>query len=836
MTARTRAAGIALLLNATLLSSYAGAQTAIVRPDRLPEPGRSVVTGDDSTAIAGNPANLSFMPDSELRWSSVYLDEDATVPWQGHAVSFAGQVPLLSMATGLRLDLLAPPDASGLLVDHHYQWLTWGLAMRAGRTSALGLSIQGSFSGGAWANDLTSFSLGYTYRPFDALAFSFVAHDINAPRNNFYELDRSYDGGIAIRPLGSSAVELSVESSYVTEQDVWTPRAVLGMDIPYVGRLRGDFEMSNPTRKSERAWLASAGLSIYMNNMRGSSELGGGVLTGNGLGTSDSYNPYTSFAVKGFRENTGIEPARYGIRIRVEDTPSSRVHVAFLRQLWSLAEEPNIDAVVFEMRAAPAASLANAQELRDAIFELRRAGKRTLCHLEAATGSAMYVCAAANQTVVNPAGGLRFTGLRSQHIYLARVLENLGVRADYVRIGPHKSAPEQFSETRATDVARADKIDLLQQYERHFAEGMALGRNLSVKEVRERLSHGPFAAREAKEAGLIDGYAYDDQIQKRVNELTGRKTPLRSDQRARTARATHGNEGFVAVVHVNGDLVDGRSRALPLIGMDVAGSYTIADTLKAVRENKEFKAVVVRVDSPGGSSMAADVMWREVLLTAKVKPTVVSMGTVAASGGYYLAAGATRVFANPLSVTGSIGVFYAKADVSQLLNRVGIDIEVYKTQSNADAESFYRPFTADERKELERQVKHFYQVFVGRVAQGRKMTKEAVDAVGQGRVWTGEQALAHGLIDELGGLRQAIAYARQKAGLSEDAPLVELPKINQSLLSQLIGVPGLHAKTNILDAPMPNGFTKTLRALGPFVVHPGDVPLARLDFTINDFE
>lgn len=823
-----------LILAVSSFAGHGAAQTPLVRPQRLPELGRTFVSSDDSTAIAQNPANLAFAPGGELRWSSVYLDESLAVPWQGHAISFATRLPLFNLSTGFRLDLISPPDDARPLARPDYQWFTWALALRTSTKSALGFSVQGSNSDGAFANDLTSFSLGYSLRPYDGLGFSLVAHDINSPDNGYNELSRSYDAGLSIRPLGTRAVELALESSYADNDDVWTPRAVLGLDVPYVGRLRSEVSVSDPTRATERAWLASAGLSFYVNSMQSSSELTGGVVTGDGLGGTGSYNPYTSFAVRGFREPVGVEPNRYAVRLRLESTPSGRQHVAFLRQLWSLAEEPNVDGVVFELRASPGESFAQLQELRDAVFALRRAGKRTMCHLESGNGAAMYLCAATNKTYINPAGGLRFAGLRSAHLYFARLLDKLGIEADFVRIGAHKSAPEQFSETRATETARADKIDLLQQYERHFVDALSLGREMHYRQVRERLLEGPFIAQEAKKLNFVDGFAYDDQVQKRLNELTGRGTPLVNDNRARTAARTFGNEGYVAVIHVDGDIVDGRSRSIPFLGMNVTGSYTIVDTLKAVRDNEDFKAVVIRVDSPGGSSMAADVIWRQVKLTAKVKPTIVSMGTVAASGGYYIAAPANRIFANPLSVTGSIGVFYAKADVSQLLNRIGVDVEVYKTQPQADAESFYRSFTDAERAELKEKVEAFYQLFLQRVAEGRGLSKKQVDEVGQGRVWTGEQALERGLVDELGGLRQAIEYARKQAGLSDDAPIVELPVIQQSLLARLIGIPGV--RQSLLDAPMPSGFQKTLRALGPFVIHTGDKPLSRLEFTLDQFD
>jgi protease-4 len=812
------------------------AQSAtLLRPERLTEPGRSLVTSDDSTAIVSNPANLAYLPATELRWSSVYLSEKLQSPIQGHEVSLATRLPF-GLATGFRLDLLAPPNAVNPLLAQHYQWFTWALALRSGPHSALGFSLQQSFSEGSIARDLFGFSLGFSTRPLNYLGFSLVANDVNSPHNSIYHLGRSISGGVAVRPFGSRALELDLESRYVPDDEMWTPRVALGIDVPYVGRLRADAAMDNPT-KDDRAWLASLGLSIYANQVDSSFEATGGVLTGDALGSAGALgeahgiNPYTSFATRGFREPSGFETSRYAVRIRLEDVPDSRLHVGFLRQLWSLAKEPKVDAVVFELRSSPADSLAEIQELRDAVFELRRAGKRTMCHLEDATGAAMYFCAATNKTYIAPAGGLRFSGMRSQHMYFNRLLEKLGVHADFIRIGAHKSAPEQFTRSGATDVSRADKIDLLQQYEKYFTEGLAVGRNLTVEQVRERTRNGPFVSREAVEQGLVDGLAFDDEVEARLRDLTGRSTPLRWDERKPTAPMNFGAGGVIAIIHVDGDLIDGRSRSIPFLGVEVAGSYTIADTLKAVRENPEVKGVVVRVDSPGGSSVASDVMWRQVRLTAEKKPTVISMGTVAASGGYLLSMGASRVFANPLTVTGSIGVFYGKVDVVELLNKIGVDVETYRTSERADAESIFRPFTPDERKVLEQKVGIWYDDFLGRVAEARHMTKEQVDAVAQGRVWTGEEALAHGLVDELGGLRQALEYVRKQTNLPEDAPVIELPVVEQSLLARLVGLGGL--RQSLWDAPMPKGLTQTMRALAPFLIHEGDHPLARMEFTLQ---
>jgi len=404
-----------------------------------------------------------------------------------------------------------------------------------------------------------------------------------------------------------------------------------------------------------------------------------------------------------------------------------------------------------------------------------------------------------------------------------------------VAIGAHKSAPERFTRSDSSEVSRGDKIDLLQQLERQLTEGVAMGRNLSFARVRAASKEGPFMAARAKQAGLVDEVAFDDEIDAALRKLLGRSTRLTSDDRRPPAPAHFAEQPSVALIYVEGDMIDGRSRQIPLLGGEAAGSYTIADAITSARESSLVKAVVVRIESPGGSTTAADVIWRQLELTAKRKPVIVSMGGYAASGGYYIAAPGTRIYANPSTLTGSIGVFYGKADATALLERLGIDIEVYKTADHADADGFYRPFSDAERRELEGSLRAFYDLFLDRVATGRKMTKSSVDRVGQGRVWTGEQARENGLVDEIGGLRQALAHARKLGGLASDSPIVELPRLDRSFLSQVLGVPGIMSDASavpVLAQLLPPSARHLAAALAPFLIYPSRQPLMRLDLVL----
>jgi protease-4 len=262
----------------------------------------------------------------------------------------------------------------------------------------------------------------------------------------------------------------------------------------------------------------------------------------------------------------------------------------------------------------------------------------------------------------------------------------------------------------------------------------------------------------------------------------------------------------------------------------------MAETIKQVREDPTVRAVVLRIESPGGSSLASDVMWRELMLLRENKPLIVSMGSVAASGGYYIASASRDIFALPLTVTGSIGIFYGKADLSGLLEKIGVNVETYKTAPRADAESLFRPFTPEEKVELEHKVEQFYDVFLDRVSTGRGMKKGDIDAVGRGRVWTGQQALERHLVDHMGGLRHALEAARAAGALPEDAPIVELPHEEATLLEKAVKLAtGATAQPQSIDA-LPPQLRGIARALAPMVVYRGDEPLARIEWADVDAE
>jgi protease-4 len=808
---------------ASALALLAFASTASAAPPRpsdpVPDPGRGITNADDTTAIALNPANLAFMPAWEARWNLVWTGSTSTLPNRG--TSFAAGVPIGPFATGLRLDFLNPPAGAPRPFDDNYRWLRWGLALGSGEAS-FGTTFGWGFSPLDALDGFVSITSGLTWRPAPWLSASFVARDWNMPESKGKVLsERSWVWGLGGRPFGSRVVELAWDLTYFEKSKAWGGHGMLGVDIPRLGRLRGDLTVL--PQHADR-FVATAGVEVNVERFQAS----GGAVFGDAI-TRSGTGFYVGASVRGFREPGLRLPAKVA-RIKIEGTPGVRGNTRLLKRLWRLAEDPEIEGVVLQLRAEPANSLAHAEEVADAIRLLRARKKKVMCHLEDAGSKALFVCSQADRIAMNPAGGLRFAGIGSTYYYFGGILKKLGIRSDFVRIGAHKLAAEQLTLAGGTDVAHQDHQELVDQMEAIYLHDIGGGRGIPADELKKRIAKGPFIAQEARAANLVDTLAYYDEIDRFAAEVMGRPVRLVDDSPPPRAPERWGHEPKVAIVYLHGDMVDGESQFIPFVNVKLAGSYTVARAIKRARDDDSIKAVVFRVETGGGSSLAADVILREAQLTAKKKPFIVSMGTSAASGGYYASMAGKEIFANRGTVTGSIGIFYGKADVQGLLDKLGVKIEQFRSAPRADAESFFRPFTDEEKRELGVKVKQFYDLFIGRVAEGRHMTPEQVDAVARGKVWTGQQALGKNLVTRLGGLREAIAEAERLARMSSDAPIVELPEEDDSLLGVLLNLVGLKVSAKELASGIPQALLPLAQVLSPFLVLEPNKPMARAEF------
>lgn len=819
-------AGLSTLCALGLASSAALAEAPPPRPsDPVADPGRSLASSDDTTAIAGNPANLAHLPAPEFRWSLAWTGSASPQPNRGMA--FGVGLPIGPFATGLRLDWFSPPDGAPAPFDVNYHWLRWGIA--AGNPMAsFGTTLGWGFSRSPLLDGYLSLTSGITSRLLPWLSASFVVRDWNEPVSAAgLSIERSFQWGLALRPFGTRAIEAGADLALYQQSATVSAHGMLSLNLPRVGRLRGDLTVYPD---SDRRFLAMAGVDINIDRFQASA---GGIF-GDAISKSGT-GFYLGAAIRGFRE-PGIPLPLKVVRLRINETPGVRGNTRLLKRLWRLAEDPEVAGVVLQLRADPASTLAHAEEVGDAIRRLRARGKKVLCHLEDAGSKALFVCSQADRIAMNPAGGLRFAGLSSSYMYFGGTLKKLGVQADFVRIGDHKGAAEQFTLPAGTPIGNSDHQELVDKFEEVFLHDVGGGRRIPAQELKARIAKGPFLAEEARKAGLIDTLAYADEIERVADEMLGGHARVVDDDAPPRPAESWGEIPKVAVVYLTGDMVDGDSQFIPFIGIRLAGSATVARALRRAREDSSVKSVVFRIETGGGSSLAADVILREAILTAKVKPLIVSMGSSAASGGYYASVGAREIFANRTTVTGSIGIFYGKVDVSGLLGKLGVHVEQFRSGPRADAESFYRPFTDAEHVELGVKVKQFYDTFIARVAEGRKMKPEAVDAVARGKVWTGAQALSIGLVDKVGGLREALEEARKLGNLPVDAPFLETPEEDDSLLGvvlKLVGITSIGVNGAAAMA-LPPAFLDIARSLSPFLVFESQRPLARAEFVENE--
>ena len=467
-----------------------------------------------------------------------------------------------------------------------------------------------------------------------------------------------------------------------------------------------------------------------------------------------------------------------------EEPPSSELPAFFERRPPSLrtlvesleraALDPKIKSVVLRVGSLSDAGFGKVQELRDAIGRFRKSGKPVYAHLESAGNKEFYLAAACDRIFAVPNAILDVTGLAAEVTFYKGTLDKVGVEAQFVGVGKYKNAPNQFTETKFTAPHREQTEAMLDSLYAQYVSGLALSRKKTEDEIRALVDLGPYDGKRALEAGLVDELLYADELEDRLKGAD-KITPGRYVKGARGL--SFDGRPKIAVVYAVGQIVSGSGGQGPL-GGSFAGSDTVARALREARRDSSIRAIVLRIDSPGGSGTASDVIWREVELAKKAKPVVVSMGDVAASGGYFIAMGSHEIVAEPGTITGSIGVFGGKFSLRGLYDKIGVSQETVVRGKNAALFSDYKPWDAAERAKVEGLMTAFYDDFVTKAAQGRGKTWDEIHAVAQGRVWTGTEALKQGLVDKLGGFDVAVDSAKARAHIAkgQEVTLVVLPE------------------------------------------------------------
>ncbi|MFC4112491.1 signal peptide peptidase SppA [Nonomuraea zeae] len=457
-----------------------------------------------------------------------------------------------------------------------------------------------------------------------------------------------------------------------------------------------------------------------------------------------------------------------------------------LSGLKRAAQDSKVKALVVKIGSNPL-GLAMTQELRQAVVGFRASGKLTVAFAETfgefGGGTVPYYLASAFERIyLQPSGDVGLTGVALEQRFFKGALTKLGVGYEAGQRHEYKTAVNTFTQDHMTEPHRESMSRIVESVTDSLVAGIAEGRRLDPGKVRELIDRGPFTGAEAQEAGLVDELAYRDEVYEEIKRSAGGEAHLlyvsKYARSAAVKKLPNPMADGVALIHGTGMIKGGRSGRSPLGGGGAMGSDTISAAFRAARRDEHVKAVVFRVDSPGGSYVASDTVWREVTLTRKVKPVIVSMGDLAASGGYFVAMAADVIVAQPGTLTGSIGVYGGKPVLSEMLERIGVNSEIVSEGANAGMFSISRGFSPEQWARVNAWLDRIYDDFVGKVATSRNLTRERAHELARGRVWTGADAQAGGLVDELGGLEDALALARRRAELADDAPVRTYPRLN----------------------------------------------------------
>jgi protease IV len=446
--------------------------------------------------------------------------------------------------------------------------------------------------------------------------------------------------------------------------------------------------------------------------------------------------------------------------------------------------DPHISGVVVRMGETDM-NMGKIQEIREALRRFNTSGKFSVAYLEFAGNRTYYLASACRTIFLLAHSSLYVKGMMAGSTFYRGTLDKLGVYPDLLHIGEYKNATNVFTEKKFTPAHKEATEALLDDWFGEFQQGIADSRKLKREQVATLIANGPFTSEEALKAGLVDHVGYSDEVHDFVQKKN-QGIPRRIGLQTYLDRTDEMDGPTIAVIFANGDIVSGRSRGTA--GGDyLMGSDTIAEQLHNAREDSSVDAVVLRVDSPGGSSFASEVIRREVELTRRAKPMVVSMADVAASGGYWISMSANRIVAEPGTITGSIGVITGKFNLKGLFDKLGISADIVTTTENSTLDYSLQNYTPAQRASVEHQMNDTYQCFVQGVAKGRHMQVADVEKIAQGRVWTGERAFKLGLVDELGGLDTAVNAAKALAKIPEnEAVHLEYLPAPRSFLERLL--------------------------------------------------
>jgi len=786
-------ARVALALAALALARPAAAQEPVAL-DRNPGDGVERPIHDysgegDASSLELNPALLSAAKGLD----AVFLGYRSTSAFT-RGTGFGGFMSLnlgLGFATGFGVQAVRPGFTGGYFDPRRAQnpeftKVSWGFSGGDGKVAALGLGLHWMVErGGAIRRPDLDLGLLLRLRNFASLGAAARLGPADLAPQGQLPQEFALTGELALRPLGTRMLELaggvrtrwrgdaSVAAGEFTEFLGVLPRGRLA--LRYQGlELAGEVEqvrvnLLDPAtyqiRQQARAVRGAVALAVSWDMLT--------VRAGVHAGLSDGLDGFGLAArFSSSRQGRVFWPRLVDAeRLDISAVSGERGLIRMLERL-ERAEQAGPRSILLVDARGAGLGWASLQELRAALVRVRNAGGHVFAYLEDARLKDYYLASAAEHIYIHPAGELATYGLAATTLYFKGALDKLGVQAEGLHIAEYKSAHETFTRTGPSDPDRQQREAILDDTYAQVVRDIAQGRGLSEAQVRGVIDEAPHGPSQALGQRLADKVVHRDEVIESISAVVGAKVRFAEFPETDPEQDTWSTAPYLAVVLVEGSIVEGESRTIPFLNINFAGSDTLVRQLRALRGDPMCKGILLRVNSPGGSALASDQIWREVQRTQdahdkqpqRSPPIVVSMGDVAASGGYYIAMGARRIFASAATITGSIGVVSIHFDLSGLLARLGISTTTFQRGKNADISSLYHPYTDDQRARMDASMRRIYDLFRSRVAAGRKLTMETVDQLGRGHVYSGTDAKDLRLVDDLGGLHEALAALRKQSG------------------------------------------------------------------------
>lgn len=806
--------GVFLLVGALLLgSSPASAQASLeltrVPTDGLIQPAASASFTDGPQASSVNPAGLRFIDGLTLRYlHQEGLSDDLQSP-NGDGLYLGGKF-FQPIGWGVSVEWLRHDFGADA------RRTTWALAL-GGEAAAIGANVHTFSSDNPSLDGVASVDLGAMARPANWLSLGFVVRDVDGSRVGGIRMPRRFVLAAGVRPLGDwltvaldaevpAGKNTPIETGWEATAFTWTSRARITDGVTLLGALAHRVDGTGPVAGQLGLALDFAHLGLEATPLLASHGADPGVLV-----AADLRSRPAPHSLKSRQARVAMVDLDEALRsppgFQLFPSTAREPMVELIEGFHRLADDEDVEAVLIRIRSLPI-GVGQAWEIRRALLDLRARGKKVAAYLGSADDTEYWVASGADQIFVAPEASLSVNGFSTRVNFYGATLKAIGIDVQVARVGAYKNFPDSFTAAEISEAQQEVVESLLDSLFEVYVRDVTSSRGFSPERFKEILATGLQSAREAKDLGLADEVVWSDELPTAMSRMLGRPISVEEVKPKPERWTSWGPAPIIAIVPIEGTIVSGRGGG-GLGFMQTTGDQTVVEALERAAADPRVRAIVLRVDSGGGDAAGSQRIWRAVLKARERKPVIASLADHAASGGYFAAAGAQRIFAAPSTLTGSIGVFWIKPSFADLLGTLEVNSYASRRGEKADIQSLQKPWSPVEQEVVQKWVDAAYRDFIEAVASGRNLGIDEVDRVARGRVWTGTQAFERQLVDDLGGLSEALRSARSASGIGASTVEYRVYRPASFLIS--VGASGLAFEKQALEPSWPQPLAAALR-------------------------